>query len=562
MTDQSLIAAGPEAGTATLEQTYEHADTRELVELVNAAADLVRAKGKAAFDELRGTGSRWRKGEMYIFVLDLDGKMLVHPDPALEGKNQLELKDVNGKGIIRGLLGAATTQPEKAGGWYHYQWPVPGGLLPRWKSSYVRLVTPASGESVVVGCGLYNDRMERAFVVDLVTSAVHELETFGVAAPPLFRDPKGPFIAKDAYIFVIDMDGTELVNPAFPTLQGRSLLDLKDTQGKLLVREMIQVAETRGSGWVDYMWPRPGESVSTRKSTYVSRGTLGGKPVVVACGVYLADAPREAAVSGKLTAAELMALVRDAGAVLEEKGAGAYGEFRQKGSRWFGGDTYVFVWTMEGRRVFHGADPSLEGKDASGLTDVLGRAIGRMILEAAAGPSGEGWVHYMYPEPESIFPAWKSTFVKRVNFPSGKAHIVGCGIYNLQTDRTLIEDVVGRAAALIGERGKEAFVLLRDRTGPFVFMDTYVFVHTPDGIELVNPAQPTLEGRNLLDLRDLQGKAVIREQVAIAERDGSGWLDCYWYKPGDNTPARKRTYVRKAQFGQETYIVGSGIYIE
>ena len=562
MADRSLIAAEPEVRTATLEQTYEHADTRELVELVNAAADLVRAKGKAAFDAFRATGSRWRKGEMYIFVLDLDGKMLVHPDPALEGKNQLGLKDINGKGIIRGLLGAATTQPEKAGGWYHYQWPVPGGLLPRWKSSYVRLVTPASGESFVVGCGLYNDRMERAFVVDLVTSAVHELETFGVAAPALFRDPKGPFIAKDAYIFVIGMDGTELVNPAFPTLEGRSLLDLKDTQGKLLVREMIQVAETRGSGWVDYMWPRPGESVSTRKSTYVSRGTLGDKPVVVACGVYLADAPREAAVSGKLTAAQLMALVRDAAAVLEEKGAGAYTEFRQKGSRWFGGDTYVFVWTMAGRRVFHGADPSLEGKDASGLTDVLGRAIGRMILEAVAGPSGEGWVHYMYPEPESIFPAWKSTFVKRVNFASGEPHIVGCGIYNLQMDQTLIEDVVGRAAAIIGDSGKEAFARLRDRTGPFVFMDTYVFVHGLDGTELVNPAQPTLEGRNLLDLRDLQGKAVIQEQVAIAERDGSGWLECYWYKPGDNTPARKLTYVRKAQFGQETFVVGSGIYTE
>ena len=219
MADRSLTAAEPEARTATLEQTYEHADTRELVELVNAAAELLRAKGKAAFDAFRVTGSRWRKGEMYIFVLDLDGKMLVHPDPALEGKNQLDLKDINGKGIIRGLLGAATTQPEKAGGWYHYQWPVPGGLLPRWKSSYVRLVTPAAGESYVVGCGLYNDRMERAFVVDLVTSAVHELDTFGVAAPALFRDPKGPFVVKDAYIFVIGMDGTELVNPALPTLE-------------------------------------------------------------------------------------------------------------------------------------------------------------------------------------------------------------------------------------------------------------------------------------------------------------------------------------------------------
>ena len=35
-----------------------------------------------------------------------------------------------------------------------------------------------------------------------------------------------------------------------------------------------KVADTSGSGWVDYMWPKPGESVSTQKSTYVSRARL------------------------------------------------------------------------------------------------------------------------------------------------------------------------------------------------------------------------------------------------------------------------------------------------
>jgi hypothetical protein len=39
-------------------------------------------------------------------------------------------------------------------------------------------------------------------------------------------------------------------------------------------------------------------------------------------------------------------------------------------------------------------------------------------------------------------------------------------------------------------------------------------------------------------------------------------VDLCWYKPGNNTPARKETYVRKVQLGQETYIVGSGVYLE
>jgi signal transduction histidine kinase len=185
-----------------------------------------------------------------------------------------------------------------------------------------------------------------------------------------------------------------------------------------------------------------------------------------------------------------------------------------------------------------------------------------MILAAASSPSGEGWIHYMYPEPGDIFPTWKSTFVKRVNSPSGKPYILGSGIYNMQMDRAFIEDVVNRAGTLIAERGKEAFAQLRDKTGPFVFMDTYVFVDTPDGTELVNPAFPSLEGRNLIDLKDLKGRAVVREQIATAMKKGSAWLDLYWSKPGHNTPARKRTFVRKVQSGQDTYIVGSGLYLD
>jgi signal transduction histidine kinase len=61
-------------------------------------------------------------------------------------------------------------------------------------------------------------------------------------------------------------------------------------------------------------------------------------------------------------------------------------------------------------------------------------------------------------------------------------------------------------------------------------------------------------------VKDLQGRFVVRDQIAAALKDGSAWLDAQWFKPGDNTPARKLTYVRKVQFGSQVYIVGSGIY--
>ncbi|HWI57716.1 MAG TPA: cache domain-containing protein, partial [Bacillota bacterium] len=155
---------------------------------------------------------------------------------------------------------------------------------------------------------------------------------------------------------------------------------------------------------------------------------------------------------------------------------------------------------------------------------------------------------------------WKSTFVKRVTFPSGKPRLIGCGIYNMEMDKSFIEDVVNRAAALVADRGTNAFAQLRDKTGPFVFLDTYVFVDSLEGTELVNPAQPSLEGKNLITQKDLNGKLLVREYIDAALAKGSAWVDYEWYKPGNNTPAHKHAYVRKVQSGNNTYIVGSGFY--
>lgn len=541
---------------------YQYEDTRALVALVNDAAALVRANGSAAFADLRLDGSRWREGERYIFVLDPAGTMLVHPDPAMEGTNQQALEDVTGKPIVQGLISAATRLADKPDGWYHYQWPVPGGLLPRWKSSYVRLAETPSGERYIVGSGVYNDRMERAFVVDAVTDAVGLIERGGEAVFAQIRDPRGPFVVKDAYVFVMSSDGIDLVNPGFPNLEGRNQLALKDALGKPLVREMLDVVREHGSGWVDYMWPRPGEAIPTQKSTFVSRAWIGDSWVMVGCGVYLADAPRLPTTTRKLTAPELMTLVREGAALLEERGADAYADFRQKGSKWFRDDTYFFTWTMDGVRRFHAADPASEGLNVSAMKDIIGRPMGRMILETANSPTGEGWVHYMYPEPGDIFPIWKSTFVKRIIFPSGEQSLLGSGIYNMQMDRAFIEDVVDRAATLVAAKGRAAFAELRDRTGPFRFMDTYVFVDAPDGVELVNGAQPSMEGRNVTGLTDTKGKRVADEYIALAMKEGSGWVDYYWFKPGDNGETLKQTYVRKVQFGDEVYIVGAGLYVE
>jgi signal transduction histidine kinase len=541
-------------------QRYEREETRTLVALVDDAAQLVRTKGEAAFDTLRVQGSRWRRGEWNVLVVDTEGDLVVHPDKTMEGRNGLALRDVGGKPIIRGLLATATSVPGRTDGWYHYEWPVPGELLPRWRSTYVRLVQAPSGKRYVVASGMVDDRMEKSFVVDLVNDAAGEIAKDPRAAFAKLRDPKDRFVAKDAYVFVLDPRGVDLVDPAMPRLEGKSLLDTKDTRGKQPIREMLDVARMQGSGWVEYMWPKPGESVSTMKSAFVKRVDAGPEWFLVGCGVYLADAPRGGPVA-TITAPELAAFVREAAALVEKRGDAAYAELSEKGSKWSRDDARVFVWAMDGTCVLHPADRAREGTNGSGAQDVLGRPYGKEILERASSPAGEGWVHSMDP-PDGMFPAWKSTFLKRVTLPSGAQRIVGSGVYGMKMDEAFVRDVVDRAAALVAQKGKAAFAELRDPRGPYVFMSTYVFVDSPEGIELVNGGQPSLEGKDVLPLRDAKGKRPAREAIAKAMKDGGGWVDSTWYRPGQNRPAPKRAFVKRVRGPDGVYVVGSGMYVE
>ena len=547
--------------STVLAEDYEYKETKDLVNLVNDAGELLKNKGESAFEKLSKDHGQWREKDKYVFVLDPQGKMLVHPDQDLRGKINLDLKDITGRPIIKGLIEAATAFPKKQQGWYHYQWPIPGEIQPRWKSSFVKLIKAPSGKSYIVGSGMYNERMERSFIKDIVKDAVGLFEKKGKKAFSSFHDETGRFRAKNSYIFVIDKKGTDLVNPAFPNLEGRNLLNMKDSENKEFIKDMLKIASDNGSGWVDYMWPKPGESVPTLKSAYIEKVKFQDNWLIIGSGVYLSSAKKEKSPLSEMSASELIKLVREASELIEKEGEGAFDKFKQKGSKWFKGDTYFFVWNMDGKRAMHAADPSLKGKNAKDDKDVLGRSYGKMFLDAVKSSTGEGWVHYMYPFPNQVFPAWKSAFLKKVTLPSGKEQIIGSASYHMKLDKVMIEDVVNRASELISEKGIEAFKELRDKKGPFNFMDTYVFVDTPEGVELVNPAFPYLEGKNIAELKNVENKTVVKDYISAALTKGKAWTHYLWYRPHETEVTLKRTFVRKVQHGEDTYIVGSGLYV-
>ena len=96
----------------------------------------------------------------------------------------------------------------------------------------------------------------------------------------------GKFVWKDTYVFLMDLDGKMVAHPMSPALVGKNVLDMKDkgTPGKLLFKEMVEVAKGKGEGWIDYMWTNPGDPKPRKKVTYVYR--VPGKDLFAGAGIY------------------------------------------------------------------------------------------------------------------------------------------------------------------------------------------------------------------------------------------------------------------------------------
>jgi len=260
-----------------------------LVSRVEAAAAEVRRRGEEAFATFRRRGAPWFEGESYIVVLGSDGRSVVYPpDPRGEGLNYREFQDLGGKPFGRQILAVAESPSGR--GWVHYQWrrPIAGDRRPVWKATYVERVTAPSGRTYLVLSGLYEPPMVKAFVVDAVESAAALLQRQGRAAFAALRDPLGPFFYQDTYVFVLDRNGTLLLNPAFPALEGRSLLSWPDPAERAIAAASLKAVHRDGSTWTTYNWPRPSASkLPERKTTYLRRVvTPGGEVLIVGSGLY------------------------------------------------------------------------------------------------------------------------------------------------------------------------------------------------------------------------------------------------------------------------------------
>lgn len=139
------------------------------------------------------------------------------------------------------------------------------------------------------------------------------------------------------------------------------------------------------------------------------------------------------------------------------------------------------------------------------------------------------------------------------------AHAAGPALPEHASDAEA-QEMVKKAVALIKSAGTEtAYKEITEHPGgAFKDRDLYIFVYDFNGNCLAQGANPKMVGKNLLELKDADGKDIIKEQVAMIKAKGSGWYGPYRFtNPVTNKIETKKSYCMR---GAGDSYVCAGVY--
>ena len=88
----------------------------------------------------------------------------------------------------------------------------------------------------------------------------------------------------------------------------------------------------------------------------------------------------------------------------------------------------------------------------------------------------------------------------------------------------------------------------------------YFWINDMEPRMIMHPLKSELDGKSLANDRDPNGKAMFVAMVDAVKRNGAGFVDYYWAKPGHSQPVPKISYVKG--FPEWGWVIGSGIYLD
>ena len=141
----------------------------------------------------------------------------------------------------------------------------------------------------------------------------------------------------------------------------------------------------------------------------------------------------------------------------------------------------------------------------------------------------------------------------------GLSLVLGTGVALAQSHATDKEAtaMVKKGVAFIKANGKDkGHAEISNKAGQFIDRDLYLVVYGLDGTVHAHGANEKMIGKNLIDLKDVDGKAFVKERVELAKSKGTFWQDYKFTNPFTKKIEPKAMYCEKL----DEAVVCGGIY--
>jgi len=119
------------------------------------------------------------------------------------------------------------------------------------------------------------------------------------------------------------------------------------------------------------------------------------------------------------------------------------------------------------------------------------------------------------------------------------------------------EAMVKKAIAFAKTNGADkAFAEISNPKGQFIDRDLYVFVYDLTGKCVAHGFNAKMIGKDLIEMKDPDGKFYVKERIEIAKTKGKGTQNYKFTNPDSKKIDEKTAYVEK----YENYVFGCGAY--
>jgi methyl-accepting chemotaxis protein len=132
-----------------------------------------------------------------------------------------------------------------------------------------------------LGSNEFGNKEDAVFLVD---SAVHHAETAGLAdmLDKVNDLVERQFADRDLYLVIVTLNGEIIAHGGNPRLLKIDARKQRDPDGKAFGLDIVNVAKTQGTGWVDFKFAHPVTQEIKAKSAYVRRMS----DCIISCGFY------------------------------------------------------------------------------------------------------------------------------------------------------------------------------------------------------------------------------------------------------------------------------------